>query len=550
MSLKVGDTIGDYEILAVLGSGGMGEVYKVRNTISNRLEAAKVLLPNLADNPELAERFVREIRVHASLEHPHIASLRTALRVENRLLMIMELVEGLTLEELLRRGKIPLADCVRYIDQALSALSYAHSRGVIHRDIKPGNMMLTPEGTIKLMDFGIAKANSERGLTRTGFAVGSLYYMSPEQIQASSEVDARSDLYALGVSLYELLTGIRPFNGDSEYSIMSAHLQTAPVPPLELDATLPSGLNDVILMAIDREPAQRFQTSQAFQNALRSVTEGLVELADSTAAATRQVSSEVRAADAGAAIPAAKPKSGHRLLYMVVGSLATVALLIVALTQLPKWRTTEASPIPVAEVSEPANTEPEKPAVESTPEISDSSETSTESEAKPDVADAAETTPRTPTTPSAQPPARGSIASSPSVSPAKPASANSSETFARPAEAAPPPAVSTTESAEVTTVAADVAAAEREKALDELQERLILMATRIGAVNSGLDVLIQEQARSGLSLRGDMTAARQRMEFRMDQAEAAIKSGDPDTAKKQLDFAQSDLEKLERFLNI
>jgi hypothetical protein len=235
---------------------------------------------------------------------------------------------------------------------------------------------------------------------------------------------------------------------------------------------------------------------------------------------------------------------------MVVGSLATVALLIAVLTQLPKWRTTEASPKPVEEVSEPSNSEAKGVAAENVPEISDSSEAVTASEPKPDASDAAETRQAAPAVRSSQPPARGSTASSSAVSAAEPTPVNSLSAISQQPKAAVPSAMPAPESAEVTSAASDAAAAEREKALHELQERLILMATRIGAVNSGLDVLIREQARSGLSLRGDMTAARQRMEFRMDQAEAALQSGDPDAAKKQLDFAQTDLEKLERFLNI
>src|SRR5437764_7865164 len=155
MSYEAGTLIGDYEIVDVLGTGGMGKVYKVRNTISDRIEAMKVLLPNLDSDQELAERFMREIKVQASLQHPNIASLHTAQRVNNQLLMIMEFVEGSTIETIMRERRIPLRDCIDYASQLLSALSYAHTHGVVHRDIKPPNMMLTPEGVIKLMDFGI-----------------------------------------------------------------------------------------------------------------------------------------------------------------------------------------------------------------------------------------------------------------------------------------------------------------------------------------------------------------------------------------------------------
>src|SRR3954462_13754425 len=154
MSYNIGDRVGDYEIIDVLGAGGMGKVYKVRNVISERLEAMKVLLPNLESDPDLADRFMRGIKVQASLTHPNIAGLHTAQRLDNQLVMLMEFVEGVTIEQQLHAGTIPLDKGVEYVSQVLAALGYAHAHGVIHRDIKPANMMLTPSGTVKLMDFG------------------------------------------------------------------------------------------------------------------------------------------------------------------------------------------------------------------------------------------------------------------------------------------------------------------------------------------------------------------------------------------------------------
>src|SRR5207247_2221122 len=138
----------------------MGQVYKVRNLISDRIEAVKVLLPDLRNEPELADRFMREIKVQASLNHPYIASLHTALRIDNQLVMVMELLEGVTLDARICHSPIPIDESVRYIGQVLEALSYSHARGVVHRDIKPANIMITPQGTVKLMDFGIARMAS------------------------------------------------------------------------------------------------------------------------------------------------------------------------------------------------------------------------------------------------------------------------------------------------------------------------------------------------------------------------------------------------------
>jgi serine/threonine-protein kinase len=264
--------IGDYEILGVLGNGGMGKVYKVRNVISDRVDAMKVLLPNLAGQKELAERFLREVKVLASLNHPNIAALRTAFMDNDRLVMIMEFVEGETLAQRCQTGPVPIADSLHYVDSVLAALSYAHAHNVIHRDIKPGNIMITPDGTVKLMDFGIAHSENSADLTKTGTALGSVRYMSPEQIQGGA-IDARSDIYSLGVTLYELATGQPPFKADSDVSLLAAHLNQIPRRPIELRPDLPQGLNDIIVMALAKDPAKRFQTADAFRNALHSVSD-------------------------------------------------------------------------------------------------------------------------------------------------------------------------------------------------------------------------------------------------------------------------------------
>jgi serine/threonine-protein kinase len=273
MNFQPGERVGDYEIVQVLGTGGMGEVYKVRNVLSDRVEAMKVLLRSLADAPELADRFLQEIRVQASLDHPNIASLRTALKVNDHLLMIMEFVEGSGLDQRVLDGPIPVDTATGYILQTLSALDYAHSRGVIHRDIKPSNMMLTAHGTIKLMDFGIARAMQNRRLTMTGMTVGSINYMAPEQIRGDN-ADARSDMYSVGVTFYELVTGRPLFDGDSNYEIMSAHITMPPKPPEHVNPAVPPGLSRVILRALEKDPEKRFQTARAFSAALEQAREG------------------------------------------------------------------------------------------------------------------------------------------------------------------------------------------------------------------------------------------------------------------------------------
>jgi hypothetical protein len=267
MELQAGDKVGDYEIIGVLGSGGMGKVFRVRNLISERIEAMKVVLPDLEGDAELADRFLREIKVHASLDHPNIARMSTAFRIRNQLFMVLEYVDGVGLDEKLRGRPLPPSETIRYVDQILAALGYAHERGVVHRDLKPANILVTTARVVKLTDFGIAQGADAKRLTRTGMALGSLHYMSPEQI-TSGGVDARSDLYALGVTFFEMVTGQRPIKGDSEYAIMRAQVEQTPVPPVELNPALPARISAIILKSLAKDPAARFQSAREFQAAL------------------------------------------------------------------------------------------------------------------------------------------------------------------------------------------------------------------------------------------------------------------------------------------
>ncbi len=267
MNLQVGDTIGDYEILGLLGAGGMGRVFRVRNLVSDRIDAMKIVLPGLATDAGIGERFLREIKVHASLVHPNIAGLHTALRQQDSYLMIMEFVAGRSLDEALRDGPLEPAAGVHVIQQVLAALSYAHSHGVVHRDIKPANIIVQPDGVVKVTDFGIARSSVTPQLTATGLILGSLYYMAPEQIKALP-ADERSDLYSVGVTLYEMLTGRRPFEGANEYEIMRAHLETVPVNPELLAPHIAPRISQAILRALAKDPAQRFQNAQEFRATL------------------------------------------------------------------------------------------------------------------------------------------------------------------------------------------------------------------------------------------------------------------------------------------
>jgi len=267
MSLQIGQVVGDYEVIAVIGAGGMGSVYKVRNVLSDRLDAMKVLLPDLRGSADLADRFLNEIKVLASLQHPHIASLYTALRVNNQLLMVMEFVDGVNLDERLRSGVLHFRQSVSFVHQALSALGYAHGRGVIHRDIKPANIAINRQEQVKLLDFGIARGAADRHLTRTGIVLGSLYYMSPEQVTGET-ADPRSDLYSVGITLYRAITGKKPIDGDSEYAVMRAQVAQVPIPPREVNSEVPEGLSQAVMRSLAKSREERFQSAEQFMLAL------------------------------------------------------------------------------------------------------------------------------------------------------------------------------------------------------------------------------------------------------------------------------------------
>jgi len=547
MDLQIGSTVGDYQVIGILGAGGMGKVYKVRNTISDRVEAMKVLLPDLANAPELADRFLREIKVQASLEHPNIAALHTALRIDNQLLMFMEFVEGVTLEQLLKeQGRIPVANAVNYVSQVLSALDYAHQHGVIHRDIKPANMMLTPAGAVKLMDFGIAKGAGDHKLTMTGTTLGSLYYMSPEQIQGAVNLDARSDLYSVGVSLYELVTGKRPFDGDSQFAIMSAHLKNAPVPPIAIDPSLPQALNDVILLSVAKDPNARFQGAGAFRNALASMMPG---------GAAAPAPAPVAAVPGFAASPASamptepisqmphiiqptvapRPHT-RRGLWMALGGIATAAVVIGAI-ELGPWKGTKAAP--PQQQAAPVSTQTQAPA----PAASQPAPT-------PEPAAPTAAPPATPpvTQPAAQPPAQQASGSGKRV--------RNSVASAPPSSSIQPPAPQPQPSAQPTMAAAPAqppAAQPQQPSgpspaeMDKARDKYDMLEARAATIRN--HSLFRAQAASGLGVRQDAATAKNLMDTYLRNAADALNSGNPASAQTSMSRAERQIEILEKILN-
>jgi len=270
MSVSIGDTVGDYRILEEIGRGGMGRVLKVEHTVTRRVEAMKILAGGRPDAPQQAARSLREIQLQASLDHANIAAVHNALWAGEDLVLVMELIPGRSLRRVLEAGRVPLATTLDYAGQALAALSYAHGHGVIHRDISPGNMMIGPAGVLKLTDFGLATGPADARLSQSGAPLGSLWYMSPEQVHGSAS-DARSDVYSLGAVLYELASGKKPFDGESAFAIMADQVGKPPTPPSEIDPTVPRALNAALLRALEKDPDRRFQTAEEFRQVVAGI---------------------------------------------------------------------------------------------------------------------------------------------------------------------------------------------------------------------------------------------------------------------------------------
>jgi serine/threonine-protein kinase len=268
MSFTIGESVGHYEIVEELGSGASGRVLKVQHLITRRREAMKILVDNKPDSPEQAQRFLREIRLQASLDHPNIAAVHNAFWLEDDLIMIMELIDGHPLAALLENRRFSMEQSLTIIRQVLQALAFAHKNGVIHRDVSPANIIVSANGKVKLTDFGLAKGSTDPSITEMGGMYGSPFYVSPEQVRGAATVDHRTDIYSTAVVLYELLTGTRPFIAASSFLLMQAHVQQVPEPPIFRNSAIPQYLNAAILKAMSKNPDDRFQTSMDFLAAI------------------------------------------------------------------------------------------------------------------------------------------------------------------------------------------------------------------------------------------------------------------------------------------
>src|SRR6266487_5875972 len=319
MSLSSGARLGPYEILSPLGAGGMGEVYKARDTRLERVVAIKVLPSHLSSSPEVRQRFEREAKTISALSHPHICALYDVGNQDGVEYLVMEYLEGETLADRLAGGPLPTEQTLRYGIEIADALDEAHRQGIVHRDLKPGNVMLTKSG-VKLLDFGLAKAiapavppaevtsfpteAARSNLTEEGTIAGTLQYMAPEQLEGK-KADPRTDIFAFGVVLYEMATGKKAFSGTSPASLTSSILTAEPQPISMVQPMTPPALDHVVKTCLAKVPDDRWQSA-------------------------RDVSSELKWVAGASHATASVPLSSHQRLAWVLAGISLLAALVLA----------------------------------------------------------------------------------------------------------------------------------------------------------------------------------------------------------------------------
>lgn len=338
MSDETGRILGNrYTVGPAIGRGGMAEVYRARDSRLGRTVAIKVLRTDLARDPSFLSRFRREAQAAAGLNHPTIVAVydsgedvegvgADALSVPY---IVMEYVDGQTVRDMIRGGNhLSARESLQLTSGVLDALEYSHQHGIVHRDIKPGNIMRTPKGAVKVMDFGIARALADGGQTMTSSqtVMGTAQYLSPEQAKGEP-VDARSDLYSTGVVLYEMLTGRPPFVGDSPVSVAYQHVSEDPIPPSQLDPSIPPSVDAIVMNALNKNPEDRYQSAAEFKADVDRAMSGLPVVATLPVAAMSAESTRVMPA----ARPAEKPRRATNPWIWVLVALAVLALLIAGL---------------------------------------------------------------------------------------------------------------------------------------------------------------------------------------------------------------------------
>ena len=322
-----------YEIIEKIGNGGMATVYKAKCHVLNRYVAVKVLRDEFTTDEEFIKRFRIEAQSAASLTHPNIVSIYDVGNEGNLYYIVMELIKGKTLKEIIteERGPLPWKWSVNIVIQIASALEMAHKNNIVHRDIKPHNIIITEDGVAKVTDFGIAKAVSNSTITALGTTIGSVHYFSPEHARGGF-TDAKSDLYSLGVVMYEMLTGKVPFDADTPVSVALKHMQEMPVEPKELNQNIPQSVNDIIMKAMQKDANLRYQSAtemlKDLNEALKSPEANFVQIGENVNAATQRISTqEIQEAERKAKENDKKPNKfkevilKHKVLSAILGAI-------------------------------------------------------------------------------------------------------------------------------------------------------------------------------------------------------------------------------------
>jgi len=268
MEFELGHTYSGYKFLDVVGRSRSAVQYRVQNTLAQRVENLRTLTAAAVDDPDAEERFLREVRIRARLSHPHIVTFYTAVPIEGRMAMTTELADSLSLAERLKLGPLPWDEALDITRQLLDALACLHQQSFVHCDVTPLNILFGSGGFCKLADFSQARPIDPAHNTESGVPAGNPRYTSPEQVKGERSLDQRSDLYSLGVVLYEMLCGRPPFESRSQFELMMAHVNQAPAPPSSVQANVPQSLDAVVLKALAKDPADRYQSAPAFADAI------------------------------------------------------------------------------------------------------------------------------------------------------------------------------------------------------------------------------------------------------------------------------------------
>jgi serine/threonine protein kinase len=278
MAFRVGQRIGGYEFLRILNSSGTTIVYEVYNETAGRREAMKLLPKEMKGDTRAVERFLREAKIRSSLSHPNIATFYRGFELEGELVMTLETIDSCTLESRLEEGPLTMTESIDIVLQILEALVHAHAADVVHRELCPSSIFLSAAGHAKLSGFTLARQSSDPKLTQPGLVSGPVHYLSPEQVKGLGEVDGRSDVYSMGILLFEMVTGSKPFDSRSQFDIMQAHVMSPPPEPSDLREDVPLELGAVILKALEKFPHERYRSAEEFREALTRVRAKVIDL--------------------------------------------------------------------------------------------------------------------------------------------------------------------------------------------------------------------------------------------------------------------------------